>query len=65
VVDTLANRVAVMQHGKLVEVGDRAQVLGSPQQEYTQRLIAAVPVPDPVEQRRRRAERGNLLTDLS
>jgi ABC-type glutathione transport system ATPase component/ABC-type dipeptide/oligopeptide/nickel transport system permease subunit len=65
VVDALANRVAVMQHGRLVEVGDRAQVLGSPQQEYTQRLIAAVPVPDPVEQRRRRAERGHLLTDLS
>ncbi len=54
VVDAVSNRVAVMQHGKLVEVGDRAQVLGDPQVEYTQRLIAAVPVPDPVEQRRRR-----------
>ena len=61
VVDSLANRVAVMQHGRLVEVGPRAQVLGDPQEEYTQRLIAAVPVPDPVEQRRRRAERGDLL----
>ncbi|MGB9013495.1 MAG: dipeptide ABC transporter ATP-binding protein [Aeromicrobium sp.] len=65
VVDALANRVAVMQNGKLVEVGDRAQVLGSPQEGYTQRLIAAVPVPDPAEQRRRRAERGHLLTGLS
>jgi ABC-type glutathione transport system ATPase component/ABC-type dipeptide/oligopeptide/nickel transport system permease subunit len=65
VVDTLANRVAVMQHGKLVEIGAREQVLGSPREEYTQRLIAAVPVPDPEEQRRRREARGHLLTDVS
>ena len=65
VVDSLANRVAVMQNGKLVEIGPREQVLGSPREEYTQRLIAAVPVPDPEEQRRRRAERGHLLTDVS
>ncbi len=65
VVDAVANRVAVMQNGRLVEVGDRAQVLGAPQVEYTQRLIAAVPVPDPAEQRRRRAERGRLLTNES
>ncbi|MET0450181.1 MAG: dipeptide ABC transporter ATP-binding protein [Aeromicrobium sp.] len=65
VVDTLANRVAVMQHGRLVEIGPRDQVLGDPQEEYTKRLIAAVPVPDPEEQARRRAERGALLTDVS
>ena len=65
VVDSLANRVAVMQDGKLVEVGGREQVLGSPRDDYTKRLIAAVPVPDPDEQRRRRAERGHLLTDIS
>ncbi|WP_375341724.1 dipeptide ABC transporter ATP-binding protein [Patulibacter defluvii] len=63
VVDALANRVAVMQHGRLVEIGPRAQVLGAPKEEYTRRLIAAVPVPDPAEQRRRRAVRGTLLTD--
>ncbi|MEH3034164.1 MAG: dipeptide ABC transporter ATP-binding protein [Aeromicrobium erythreum] len=64
VVDSLANRVAVMQNGRLVEVGPREQVLRDPQQDYTRRLVAAVPVPDPAEQRRRRAERGALLTDV-
>ena len=65
VVDSLANRVAVMQNGKLVEIGGREQVLGNPTDDYTKRLIAAVPVPDPAEQRRRRAARGHLLTDIS
>jgi peptide/nickel transport system ATP-binding protein len=65
VVDTLANRVAVMQNGRLVEIGPREQVLGNPQEAYTKRLIAAVPVPDPDEQRRRREARGHLLTDVS
>ena len=54
VVDSLANRVAVLQHGRLVEQGSREDVLRRPQEAYTQRLIAAVPVPDPAEQRRRR-----------
>jgi ABC-type glutathione transport system ATPase component len=63
VVDRLANRVAVMQQGRLVEVGPRAQVLGSPAEDYTRRLVAAVPVPDPVEQQRRRAENAALLAD--
>ncbi len=65
VVDRLANRVAVMQHGQLVEIGPRAQVLNDPQDDYTRRLIAAVPIPDPAEQHRRREERGKLLTDVS
>jgi peptide/nickel transport system ATP-binding protein len=55
VVDLLADRVAVMQHGKLVEVGTRDQVLHSPQQEYTKRLLSAAPVADPVLQAERRA----------
>ncbi|SFW65809.1 peptide/nickel transport system ATP-binding protein [Amycolatopsis australiensis] len=62
VVDLLADRVAVMQHGKLVEVGTRDQVLHSPQQEYTKRLLSAAPVADPVLQAERRAawEAGRL-----
>lgn len=58
VVDTLAHRIAVMQHGELVEVGDRDQILNSPQKDYTKKLISAVPVPDPEEQRQRREARA-------
>ncbi|QDP98686.1 ABC transporter ATP-binding protein [Microlunatus elymi] len=65
VVDSLAHRVAVMQYGEIVEIGPAHQVLNDPQQDYTKRLIAAVPVPDPVEQRHRREARGKLLTDVS
>ncbi|TNC18441.1 ABC transporter ATP-binding protein [Georgenia sp. 311] len=61
VVDLLAHRVVVLQNGKVVEQGDRESVLQNPQEEYTQRLLAAAPVPDPVEQRRRREERHALL----
>ncbi|MBP2178707.1 ABC transporter ATP-binding protein [Amycolatopsis magusensis] len=54
VVDLLADRVAVMQHGKLIEVGTRDQVLHSPQEDYTRRLLSAAPVADPILQAERR-----------
>ena len=57
VVDILAHRIAVMQNGVLVEVGDRDQILQHPKSDYTRRLISAVPVPDPAEQRIRREAR--------
>ena len=61
VVEILAQRIAVMENGKLVEFGTREQILTRPQQPYTQRLLAAVPVPDPEEQQVRRAQRDALL----
>jgi len=54
VVDLLADRIAVLYQGKLVEEGTGAEVLVAPQHPYTQRLLASLPVPDPVEQARRR-----------
>ena len=50
-----------VQNGKVVEAGPREQIMESPQEDYTQRLIAAAPVPDPIEQNRRRRERHQLL----
>jgi peptide/nickel transport system ATP-binding protein len=54
VVDLLADRIAVLYKGQLVEEGTGAEVLGAPQHPYTQRLLASLPVPDPEEQARRR-----------
>jgi peptide/nickel transport system ATP-binding protein len=45
VVKHLAHRVAVMHKGKIVEQGDGDQVFANPQQDYTRRLLAAVPQP--------------------
>jgi peptide/nickel transport system ATP-binding protein len=54
VVDLLADRIAVLYHGRLVEEGTGEQVLGDPQHPYTQRLLASLPVPDPAAQAVRR-----------
>ena len=43
VVAEVADQVAVMQHGKIVEIGPVGQILEAPQHPYTQSLIAAVP----------------------
>ena len=54
VVDILADRIAVLYKGQLVEEGTGAEVLGAPKDPYTQRLLASLPVPDPAEQAHRR-----------
>jgi len=64
VIDMLAHRVVVLQNGKIVEQGTRDEVLVNPREEYTRRLLAAAPVPEPGEQRRRREARHTLLTEL-
>ena len=64
VVDILAHRIAVMQYGKLVEIGPRDQILNKPQELYTKALLAAVPVPDPAEQKKRREARAKLLASV-
>jgi peptide/nickel transport system ATP-binding protein len=60
VVDMLADRIVVMHHGKIVEQGLTSDILRNPQDPYTQRLISAVPIPDPSVQRERREERMRL-----
>ncbi|MBG6212961.1 peptide/nickel transport system ATP-binding protein [Cryobacterium sp. CAN_C3] len=61
VIDVLADRIAVMHHGRIVETGTRDEILRYPKDPYTQRLLAAVPLPDPSKQRARRELRQEML----
>ncbi|HET6214785.1 MAG TPA: oligopeptide/dipeptide ABC transporter ATP-binding protein [Micromonosporaceae bacterium] len=53
-VEFLAQRVAVMYLGMLVEVADRTELFATPRHPYTQALLSAAPIPDPITQRTRR-----------
>ncbi|MDT0165268.1 ABC transporter ATP-binding protein [Actinotalea sp. AC32] len=61
VVEILSSRIAVMHKGTIAEQGPRDQILRAPKDDYTRRLLAAVPVPDPAEQKIRREARDRLL----
>jgi oligopeptide/dipeptide ABC transporter ATP-binding protein len=54
VVRHLADRVAVMHLGRIVESGERAAIFGAPAHPYTEALLSASPVPDPEHERNRR-----------
>ena len=49
VVERIANRVAVMYSGQIVEIGPRDAVFSNPQHAYTRRLLSSVPVADPTQ----------------
>ncbi|MGF0537449.1 dipeptide ABC transporter ATP-binding protein [Agrobacterium sp. ES01] len=61
VVERVSHRVAVMYLGEIVEIGPRAAIFGNPQHDYTRKLIAAVPIPDPA---RRNLKRNAAIDDL-
>ncbi len=58
VVHQVADRVAVLRGGQLVEVGPVGRVFAQPEADYTRRLLDAVPVPDP-------ARRGRRVRELA
>ena len=60
VVDAVAARTAVLHRGRVMESGPTEQVLARPREDYTRRLVAAVPVPDPAVQAARRRRRRAL-----
>ena len=61
VVEMLSSQIAVMKDGVLVEVGPTPEIVNNPQHPYTQRLLSAVPVPDPAEQKKRRELRDAII----
>jgi oligopeptide transport system ATP-binding protein len=57
VVRHISDRIAVMNNGKIVETGNADQVCEHPRDDYTKKLLAAVPIADPRESAARRRER--------
>jgi ABC-type glutathione transport system ATPase component len=65
VVHAISDRIAVLNSGRIVEIGDARQVSTDPQHPYTRRLQMAAPVADPPRQRARRAARLALLENAT
>jgi ABC-type oligopeptide transport system ATPase subunit len=65
VVRAMSDRIAVMNRGKLVEIGPAEEVYTAPQDDYTKALLAAVPVPDPRRMKERKQERRRLKHALA
>jgi oligopeptide transport system ATP-binding protein len=65
VVRTMSDRIAVMNRGKIVEIGPAEEVYTNPQDPYSQALLAAVPIPDPRRMFERRAARRKHQDVLS
>jgi len=55
IVRHLSHRIIVLYQGQIMELGDAAAVYTTPLHPYTRALLAAAPVPDPAQQRRRRS----------
>jgi oligopeptide/dipeptide ABC transporter ATP-binding protein len=64
VVNLLADRVAVMYLGQIVEIASRDVVLNRPAHPYTRALIAAIPVDHPAQRRKRLAMRGEPMSPI-
>jgi oligopeptide transport system ATP-binding protein len=65
VVRTMSDRIAVMNNGRIVELGPAEEVYTNPRDDYTKALVSAVPVPDPRRMRERKAERRRLQHALA
>ncbi|QQR39561.1 ABC transporter ATP-binding protein [Devosia rhizoryzae] len=65
VVRHIAQRVMVLYFGEVVEIGDSEQVVTDPQHDYTKKLIASVPVPDPKMEMERRELRRRMRREAA
>jgi peptide/nickel transport system ATP-binding protein len=64
VIRYMATTVAVMQKGRIVEQASRDDLFTNPQHEYTKTLMAAIPIPDPTQERARRRRASELATQF-
>jgi oligopeptide transport system ATP-binding protein len=65
VVRAMSDRIAVMNAGKLVEIGPAEEVYTNPREDYTKALLSAVPIPDPRAMKERKVERRKLRHTLA
>jgi oligopeptide/dipeptide ABC transporter ATP-binding protein len=65
VVRHVSDRIAVMYLGKVVEVGSADELCRNPQHPYTKALLAAVPIPDPIAERRRWETNAVIKGDIT
>jgi oligopeptide/dipeptide ABC transporter ATP-binding protein len=65
VVKHIATRVAVMYLGRIVEMGEAAQVFAEPRHPYTRALLSAIPVPAPGARQERRILQGDVPSPIA
>ncbi|MGH3072142.1 MAG: ABC transporter ATP-binding protein [Gaiellaceae bacterium] len=65
VVRAMSDRIAVMNKGQLVEIGQAEEVYANPKDDYTKALLSAVPIPDPRAMKERKAARRKLRHALA
>lgn len=65
IVENIAQRVAVMYLGRIVENAGRKQIFGLPRHPYTRSLMSAIPVPDPTAKRERIVLKGDIPSPVN
>jgi oligopeptide/dipeptide ABC transporter ATP-binding protein len=65
VVKHIATRIAVMYLGRIVEIGDKAELFAAPRHPYTQALLSAIPLPEPGLRRERMLLAGDVPSPLN
>jgi oligopeptide transport system ATP-binding protein len=65
VVRSMSDRIAVMNQGRLIEIGPAEEVYTNPKEDYTKALLSAVPIPDPRAMKERKELRRKLRSALA